>query len=102
MKITVFEQANEGMIDSDFQPQVYEGHLSERRIRQVVVELGGVGTGGYAGYALAELEEHCWLAVYANEGRLEEAEDNKDPETGLFRFEDRGHLTVQVTYQTTN
>lgn len=97
MEITVVEQSYEGMVNSDYPARVYEGHLTEEEIRRLAMCFGGVGSGGYAGYALAKLPD-CWVVNYANEGNIEEAEANKDQDTGLYDELHQGKLALYIRH----
>jgi hypothetical protein len=87
MEITVVQLALEGMIDDDYQPIVYGGHLNKEQCEKITRELGS----GYPSMSIRmnpEQSEPAFLAVFSNE---EEPELDED---GIIDPDYQGHLSL--------
>lgn len=98
MQVTVFAPAMEGLLDCDYGPHVYAGKLTYEQVCHVAAELGNVGKGGYARYAVSGNQDEGYFVSYANDSD-DEATECSDYGGEQFDEDVRGHLTFDVEFR---
>ncbi len=80
----------------DGAPLVYAGKLTDRQIKKLAATLGGVGDGGYAGFAVATLDSGSRLVTYASKAPFAVEPYGQSGERVLF--DEQGDLSYEVVY----
>lgn len=81
----------------DHHPVAYAGKLTKEQIEKVAAELGGVGSGGYNGMAVARTEDNEFLVTYCSNTEWETEPYGHEGER--IRWDQQGHLHYTVLHE---